>query len=380
MNFEQEWIANEDQLASEAASLGELLARMRGLLSSLPIDDREWDRLVRCGLALPPTLAGFPLWIGFPVGDSRPAACLDVSVLGGTRSAAFFEDGRPPDLAGQSSTGIAALLAETGKDDSSLQRVAGNRVMLHYEFGRDQHPGPGVFLYPAGSTLAGDPSGQHLDRFRLAFDAVTSAMGRTPDDTARRQAERAYLALEPTTRIGAIGASTDAESLRIVALGFATSQDVEAFLARAGWTGQKEAVASLLRRLEGRGALEGMQIGVQLDIGTARLASELELQIFSANTIRDNTGWFKDKDCWTSLIDGLHGEGLAIPGKLSGLAERASSVKPLFGRSGPLLLLQRIHHFTARLAGGEVERVDACMFMLLSRWPRQASIPKPGGR
>ncbi len=381
MNFEQEWIANEDQLANEAASLGELLARMRNLLSSLQIDDREWDWLVHCGQALPPTLAGFPLWIGFPLGDSRPTACLDVSVLGGTRSAEFFEDERPPDLAGQSSTGIAALLAETGKDDSPLQRVAGNRVVLHYELGRDQHSGPGVFLYPVRSTLAGDPSGQRLDQFRLAFDAVASAMDRSPDEAARRQAERAYLALEPTTRIGAIGAlPPDAEPLRIVALGFSTSQDVEAFLARAGWTGQKDAVASLLRRLEGRGALEGMQIGVQLDIGAAGLAPELELQIFSANTIRDNTGWFKDKDCWASLIDGLHGEGLAIPGKLSGLAERASSVKPLFGRSGPLLLLQRIHHFTARLAGGDVERVDACMFMLLSRWPRQASIPKPGGR
>ena len=374
MSFEQEWIANEDQLACEAATLGELLARMRSLLSSLPIDEREWDGLVRLGLALPPTLAGFPLWIGFPMGDSRPAACLDVSVLGGTRSAAFFEDGTSPDIPSQSSVGIASLLANTGKYDSPLQRTVGNRVILHYETGTDQQSGPAVLLYPVRSTLAGDPSGQRLGTFQLAFDAVTSAMNRTPNDAARHKAEHIYLALEPTTRIGAIGAlPPDEGSLRIVVLGFVTSQEVVAFLARVGWAGSKEAVNSLLRRLEGRGTLKGMQIGIQLDIGSNGLAPELELQIFSSNTIRDNTGWFKDKDCWTRLIGGLHEEGLAVPGKLSNLAKHATSVKPLFGRSGPLLLLQRIHHFTARLVGDDVERIDACMFMLLSRWPHKAS-------
>ena len=370
MNFADEWAANEEQLGREAGSLGELLARMRGFFSSLPMDDRGWERLVECAQQLPPTLAGFPLWLGFPIGASRPTALLDVSLLGGTRSAVFFEDRGRIDDADPAAACIASLLGETGVEASPLQRAVGNRVLLEYEIDPAQHVQgePGFFLYPTRPTLAGDPSGQQLGDFQMAYDAVTSAMSRVPDAVERRHAQRAYQALEPHTRIGAIGAlPSNSRLLRLAVLGFRAANDVMAYLDRVGWPGRRATLASVLERLESRGALARMHLGVRFDVSVAGLAPTLELQVFSADTIYDHTGWFKDKACWTELIDGLREEGLAVPEKLPGLDEWSSGAKTLMGRAGLLLFLQRIHHFAIVLNEKGVEQVYAYVFLLLTR-------------
>ena len=370
MSFEEEWSANEERLVREAGSLGELLARMKNLFSSLPIDGRGWERLVERARELPPTLAGFPLWLGFPIDESRPAAFLDVSLLGGTRSAAFFENKARSGDADPSTAAIASLLGETGVEESPLRRVAGDRVLLRYDIdpARRTHGEPGFFLYPVRPTLAGDPSGRRLRDLGVALDAVTSAAGREPDDAERRHVERAYLALGPDARIGAIGVfPSTGRALRLAMLGFAEPCDVMAFLERAGWPGRRSAVACVLARLERCCALAGMQLGVQFDVSASGPGPGLELQVFSGDTIYDRTGWFKDKECWTELIDGLRGEGLAVPEKLSGLNEWSSGAKTLFGRSGPFLLLQRIHHFAVVLTGDGVEQVNAHVFLLMSR-------------
>ena len=374
MSFEEEWAANEECLVREAGSLGELLARTKAHYSPLPIDGREWERLVERTCELPPTLAGFPLWLGFPIDDSRPAVSLNVSLLAGTRSAAVFEnEGRSGD-ANPSAAGIASLLGETGADGSPLRRIAGDRVLLQYDIDPVQrtHREPGMFLYPVRPTLAGGPSGRRLRDFGVALDAMASAAGWEPDEAERRHAERAYLALESDACIGAIGAFPSRErALRLAMLGFAGACDVMAFLDRAGWPGRRTAVASALARLDERGAFARMRLGVRFDIGAAGVEPTLELQVYSADTIHDRTGWFNDKGCWAELIDGLREERLADPDKLPGLAEWSSGAKTLFGRSGPFLFLQRIHHFAVTLTGHGVERVDAYAFLLMTRRPRR---------
>lgn len=376
MSFEAEWAANEDQLVREADSLGELLARMKGLISSLPIDSRGWERLVERSLELPPTLAGFPLWIGFPINESRPAVLLDVSLLRGTQSAAFFAErgrSRETDL---SAAHIASLLRETGVEGSPIQRIADNRLLLQYEIDpmRSAQGEPGIFLYPGRSTLTRERIGD----FQVAIEAIASAVNWKLNETERQQVEQAYLALEMDARVGAIGVIPIKErSIRLAMLGFMTARDIMAFLERGGWHPERQsAVAAVLERLEACGALSGMQMGVQFDISAAGLEPTLELQIFSANTIYDHTGWFKDKACWTGLIDGLRKECLADPDSLSGLAEQSFGAKPLLGRSGLLLLIQRIHHFTVVLNGDDVEQVNAHVFLLMARWPSSGNSGK----
>lgn len=370
MNFEREWAANEDQLVREAGSLGELLARMSSCFSSLPLAEQGWERLVERAQELPPTLAGFPLWMGFPIGVSRPTALLGVSLLGGTRSATLFQERGRANDADPAARSIASLLDETGVEASPLQRVVGNRVLLEYEIDPARHGQgePDFFLYPIRPTLAGDPSGVRLGDFQVAYNAVTSALSREPDEGECRHARRAYQALEGGTRVGAIGARSSKSRLpRLAMLGFRKASDVMAYLDRVGWPGRRAALATVLERLEARGALARMQLGLRFDVSAAGLEPTLELQVFSADTIYDHTGWFKDKACWTELVDGLGEEGLAAPEKLPGLDEWSSGAKTLMGRAGLLLLLQRIHHFAIVLNEEGIEQVYAYVFLLLTR-------------
>ena len=377
MSFEDEWVINEECLLREAGSLGELFEQIQGLFSPLLIPGRVWEGLVERAGELPPTLAAFPLWLGFPLDERQVGAELCVSLLGGTRSAAFFQNGGRAEDADLSTSSIAFLLGETGLEESPLRRVVGDRVLLEYHIdpAKPQRPqDPGILLYPIRPTLAGDHADGRLQDLGVALDAMTSAVGWEPDAAERRQVERAYLALKPNTRIGCIGAfPSRGRALRLIMLGFVKACDVMEFLVRAGWLGRRSAIASVLARLEERGAFARMQLGVRFDVSAAGLGSTLELQVFSANTIYDHTGWFKDKGCWTELIEGLREERLAVPEKLPELAKWSSGAKTLFGRSGPFLLLQRIHHFAIVLTGDGVEQVNAHVFLLMSRWPSRGN-------
>ena len=372
MSFEDEWAANEECLLREARSLGELLEQIKGLFSPLLIQGRGWEKLVERAGELPPTLAAFPLWLGFRLDEPRSGAEFIVSLLGGTRSAAFFEKRGRSGEAGPSTAGIAALLGETAAAESPLRRVVGDRVLLEYDVDSARRHGPqdlGIFLYPIRPTLAG--AGGRLQDLGVALDAMTAAVGWEPDAAERRQVERAYLALEPDTRIGGIGAfPLRGRGIWLAMLGFVTARDLTAFLERAGWPGRPAMVASILSRLDQRRALDRMHLGVHFEVGAGGVGPMIELHIFSQHRMYDRQGWFKDKRYWTALIDGIREERLAVPEKLSELAKWSSGAKPLFGRSGPFVVLQRIHHFKFVLTEDRIHQVNGYVFLLMCGWPQ----------
>ncbi|MCY4220004.1 MAG: hypothetical protein OXE56_12175 [Gammaproteobacteria bacterium] len=373
-SFEEEWASNEDQLMREANSLGELLARMRGSFSALPISGKHWERVFDNAKDLPPTLAGFPLWIGFSVDESRSPVLLDVSVLGGTRSADYFMQCAKSGNGCLLIDGIASLLDKLDNAGSSLSDIVGNRVLVEYPIEPDGKAKSdcGYFLYPIQPTLAGGAAGQKLSEFHAAYDALSAVSGHAGDGGRRRYADSAYRALDPGTRIGAMGAFVSNPDLfRITALGFNAPGEAMSYLERLGLSKQQSRIASVLERLEARGALSGMQLGVRVDLVESGFAPTLEIQIFSANTIYDQTGWFKDKECWAELIDGLGREQIAKTEKLMGLAEWSGAVKTLIGRSSVFLLLQRIHHFAILLDNNGNLHVNAHVFLLTTRWPNR---------
>ena len=375
MTFNDEWAANEDSLVREAGSLGDLFDRMDNTFSPMLFRDPELSDLKSFARHLPSTLAGFPLWLGFPIDGSLSAACLGVSLLGGTRSAALLKEQQLSEDADPVAAVATKLLERMVPQGSRLSRVAGNRVLLHYrvDAGRPGQVESSASLYPAHAALAGGGEDGCLEDFRLAIDALASVTGQRPDEERRRHQERVFLAMEPDTRIGAIGAfPAGGGALRFTVLGFSSGEGVMSFLDRVGWNGRTAAVFDPLRRLETRGFLAGMQLGVQLDVTAAGVGVPLEVQIFSAATIYDDTGWFKEKGSWSKLMDGLREEGFADPTKLPELNNWSFSAKPIFGRSGILLLLQRIHHFAIMVNGEGVRRMNAHVFFLLSRWPRDA--------
>ena len=205
----------------------------------------------------------------------------------------------------------------------------------------------------------------------MALDAMTAAVGWEPDAAERRQVERAYRALKPDTRIGGIGAfPSRGRAIGLTTLGFVTARDVTDFLERAGWPGKPAIVASILSRLDQHRALDRMHLGVHFAVGAGGVGPALELHIFSQNRMYDHQGWFKDKQYWTPLMDGIRREGFAVPEKLSELATWSSGAKTLFGKSGPFVVLQRIHHFKFVLTEDRIHRVNGHVFLLMCCWPQ----------
>ncbi|MCY4264730.1 MAG: hypothetical protein OXE78_07730 [Gammaproteobacteria bacterium] len=371
MDFVKEWVANEDDLIREGASLGALLARMKDVFHPLLFSRGEYQRLIKLASGLPPTLAGFPLWIGFPIDNSPPGLLLDVSVLSGTRSAQIFED---MDLV--STAGVVPLLRQIGSEQSSLKRIVGNRVLLQYEIPAGQPAKQGLLLYPEQTMLAANGSDEGHQNFGIALHALADAAGQTLNAAEHQQLEHAWLALDAGTRVGVIGVFPQQRLrvTRLVMLGLSSVADVVAFLDRVGWTGKSALVAATLQRLDALGALAGMTFGVQLDLHAEGMAPVIELQVFSAETIYDPTGWFKDKHCWTALLNGLAAGSLLVPDKLAELTRWSMGTRTLIGRSGLLLLLQRIHHFALAFGSdGEIKYVNAHVFMLLNQWSKKSN-------
>ena len=392
MNMESYWIATEERLLPEAASLGELLERLRGRVSPALIGDREWERVVKRAGGLPVTLAAFPFGFELPLHEPRPRADFGVSVVGGSRSAAFFEERARSGEADPSTARIAGLLRASAREASPLRRVAGRKMLLEYDVepvrtgtfpepleydiepvrdgtlpepleydiepARDgTFPEPGIFLYPEEWLLIGD--GRRARDLGVVVDAIASAAGWEPDAAERRQAQRVYSAMRPETTVRAVGVfPSRARGLRLAVTGFTATRDVTEFLERVDWPGSSAAVHATLSPLEERGAFAHM--GVHFDLRAHGVGPRLGISLFARKA-----EWLKDVRHWTALIDGMREQRLAVAEKLSALAGSSSGAEALFGKSGPFVLLRGIHHIKLSLVEDRVEQTKAYVFLLL---------------
>ena len=360
MNMESYWIATEERLLPEAGSLGELLEKLRGRVSPVLIGDREWEQVVNRAADLPVTMAAFPFGFELPLHDPRPRADFGASVVGGSRSAAFFEERGRSGEADSSTARIAGLLRESTREASPLRRVAGRKMLLEYDIEPTQDgtcPEPGIFLYPEEWLLVGN--GHRARDLGVVVDAIASAAGWEPDAAERRQAERVYSAMRPETTVRSVGVfPSRARGLRLAVTGFTGTREVTAFLERAHWPGSPAVVDSTLSPLEERGAFAYM--GVHFDLQAHGVGPRLGISLFARKA-----EWLKDVGHWTALIDGMREQRLAVPEKLSALAGSSAGAEALFGKSGPFVLLRGIHHIKLSLVEDQVEQTKAYVFLLM---------------
>ncbi len=364
MNLEEHWDATEESLLREARSLKDLLAQFRSRTSPLLIGDQEWARLLERAAELPSTMAAFPFGLELPLHEARSKADLGVSLYGGSRSAAFFAERGQSENGDQSVARITWLLDQTGSEESPLRRVAGRKMLLEYDIPlteRDAFPDPGIFLYPDEGVLVGDRSDQRLRDLGVVVDAVISGAGWDFNPAERRQVEQVYLAMKPDTCIRAVGVfPSRSRAIRLAITGFRTTRDLTAFLERAGWPGRHSMVTSVVSPLEERGAFA--YLGVHFDVLAGEVGPTLGLSFYA-----QEGQWLKDFHPWSSLIDGIHEAGFAVPEKLSALADSSCGVEALFVKSGIIMLLRGIHHIKLVLTGDKVEQVKAYIFFWMRR-------------
>ena len=370
MNFEEGLAVTQERLAGEAGSMAEVLERLRGQISPVLIGDREWESVLERARDLPAAMAAFPFGFELPLHETRPGADLGVSVVGGTGPAAYFEKQARLDKPDPSASAIVQLLEQTEPDDSPLCQVVGRKMMLEYDVASrpdDAPADPGIFLRPAERPMVGD--GRCLGDVGTVLDALVSAVGWSPDAAERQHAERIYLAQRPDTRVESFGAFPSRErALRLAVTGFRNSQDLAAFLERAGWPGQRPAAAAAVSRFEKHGGF--VALGAHFDVLSGGLGPTLGLSFVAKERVsKDPRYWLDDPRLWNTFVDGLRTEGLGVPQKLSALSGWTAGPTTLFSRSGQFVLLRGIHHFKIVLDGDGIGQVKGYVYMVLIAAP-----------
>lgn len=352
----------EKHMLAQAGSVGELMEQFKGRISPVLIDGPGWDALLERARGLPVSLATSGFGFELPLHQVEPQADFGVPLFEGSRSAAHYEDWCRSQPAGSAATAPVRLLREMGREGSDLRRIAGKKLLLEYDIDpahRGTPPDPGIFLYPDDDALPGDGSAPRFKDLGVVADAVVAAAGREPDDVERRHLERVFLAMAPDTHIGAVGTfPSRTRGLRLAIMGFRKTSELTAFLARAGWPGRPAAVAPLVSDLEERAAFA--HLGIHLDVLAEGVGPALGVSFYARET-----QWLKDIDPWLPLIYSLRQQGLAVPDKLSALADSWSGAETVFGRSSMLLIVRGIHHIKLVLIGDRFEQVKAYVFFLV---------------
>ena len=283
---------------------------------------------------LPANLAAFPFGFELPLHDRRPVADLGVTVVRGTRAAAFYEDrGRGVD-ADPSARGAARVLGAIGAEESPLRDIVGGNMMLEYDIGSaasGTHPEPGIFLRPAERPIVGDGTGERYRDMEVVLRAMVSAIGRDFRAAEQREVERIYGALEPDTRVESFGVFPSRErAIRLAVTGFRGAHELMAFLERAGWRGRLPVVDSTVSRFEERGAFVNLAVHFDLRAGGPGPALGLSF-LAKARRPKDPRYWVDS----AAPVGRLHRRASGGSAGRAGEAVRAGRV--VNGSGGPVL-------------------------------------------
>lgn len=374
MNIAEQWADTEERLlAGGVNSFGEILQLLRPRISPLLIGGRDWERLVERARELPVTMAAFPFGFELPLHEQRPRADLGVSVVGGSRTATFFAERGHTHDAGLSAVSISQLVRCRDREASPLRQVIGTKMMLEYDIDPlpcAAYPDPGYFLRPAERPIIGDGANQRYEDIGVVYDALAAAAGWDQNSTERHQVEQVYRALEPDTYVESFGVFPSRDrAIRLTLTGFRKKHDVMEFLARAGWRGQHSIVDSTVARFEERSAFVNM--AVHFDVRASGLGPTLGLSFLTKDRkANDPRYWVDRPHQWTALFDCIREEGLAVPEKLSEMANWHSGAEYLLSKTGNFVLMRGIHHIKLVLEGDRFKQVKAYIFLLMCSWPQ----------
>ena len=360
MSVREDWVYTEERLADLTGSMAQLLMAIRAYISARLIEGDGWQELLVRASEVPATLGAFPFGFEIPLQDERTTADFGVTLVGGSRTAAGYQERNRLGETDRSAATLAWLLNETDREDSLLRRAVGRKMLLEYDIDPmpgDERPDPGVFLYPVDDVLAS--GSERLRELDAIHDALAHVGGWDQDPAERRVLRRLYRTLPPDTLIRACGTFPSRErTMRIAVTGFRTACDVRAFLERADWPGSAAAVEDTVSFFETRQAFA--YLGVHFDITGDGVGPRLGLSFFARER-----EWLKDIRFWTALLDSLNGQEYALSDKLQELTRCSTGSTTLMSRSGPIMLVRGIHHIKLVITGDQVDQAKAYVFFLM---------------
>ena len=366
MDIDQAVMLTQDRLAEEGGTMGELLGHFRNRISPVLIGDAEWERILECARELPVTMGALPFGFELPLDERRPEADFGVSLAGGTRTAAFFQERARTVKTDETARSIARLFGQMDAE-SALCDIVGRKLMLEYDIGsaRDGgRPHPAMFLRPGERPVIG-ARGQ-VDDVNTVVDALVSCVGWERNDAQRTNVKRAYLAQPEDTRMDSFGVfPSRSRSIRLAIMGFKTQQELRSYLEDTGWPGRISAVDSVVSRFRERADV--VRTGANIDVQEGGLGPTLGLTlIVKQRYTRDSRYWLDGLTDWDPFLEALRQEDLVVPEKLEALAGWVSKPTLLFAKSGRFVLLRGIHHIKLVISGNQLRKAKAYVFMVLS--------------
>ena len=367
MDIDQAITLTQDRLAEEGGTMGDLLGHFRGRISPILIGDPEWERILECAGNHPITMGALPFGFELPLHERRPEADFGASLASGTRAAAFFEERARTDRTDETAQSIARLFRQMDTENSPLRGIVGRKLMLEYDInsapdGQCSHPA--MFLRPGERPIVG--AGNQVNDVATVVDALVSCVGWERNDAERENVERAYLAQPGDTRMDSFGVfPSRGRSIRLAIMGFKAQQELCSYLEDAGWPGRIPAVDTVISRFRERANV--VRTGANIDVHEGGLGPTLGLTlIVKQRYTKDSRYWLDGLTDWDPFLEALSHEDLVVPEKLEALAGWVSKPTTLFAKSGRFVLLRGIHHIKLLIAGNELRKAKAYVFMVLS--------------
>ena len=367
MDIDQAVTLTQDRLAEEGGTMGDLLGHFRSRISPILIGDPEWEHILECAGKHPIMMGALPFGFELPLHEPRPVADFGASLASGTRTAAFFEERARTDETDETARSISRLFREMEAENSPLRDIVGRKLMLEYDIGSSrggERPHPAMFLRPGERPITG--AGDQARDVATVVDALVSCVGWERNDAERQNVERTYLAQPGDTRMDSFGVFPGrTRSIRLAVMGFRAQEELCSYLEDTGWPGQISAVDSVISRFRARANV--VRTGVNIDVHEGGLGPTLGLTlIVKQRYTKDSRYWLDGLTDWDPFLKALSHEDLVVPEKLKALAGWVSRPTTLFAKSGRFVLLRGIHHIKLLIAGNQLRKAKAYVFMVLS--------------
>ncbi len=356
----------QDRLAEEGCSMKDLLKHFRDKISPLLVGDAQWQCVLDCAEKLPITMGAFPFGFELPIHLVSPVADFGVSLTSGTKAAEYFEQRARIDTSNEIANVITRLFENMDDEDASLREIVGRKLMLEYDIGSagGRSSFPGMFLRPGERPIIG--AQDQTKDIDTVLQGLLSSLGWEFGVRQRNVIEQVYQAQPLDTRMDSFGAfPSRSRAIRLAIMGFKSRRELGNYLANVNWPGQLATVDSVISRIEKH--VHHTRFGVNIDVEEDGVGPTLGLTLIVKQRYTNRSRyWLDGPTDWNPFLEALDDEELVIPEKLGQLAGWVTPPTMLFGKAARYMLVRGIHHLKLVVSEGELNKVKAYVFMILS--------------